>query len=55
MIASARAAHVARTAARLGVSVGDVRVDLAAVVARKDAMVEQVAHGRREAAAGGSA
>src|SRR5215471_2525536 len=41
MVASARAAHVARTAARLGVHVGDVRVDLAAVVARKDAVVAQ--------------
>jgi pyruvate/2-oxoglutarate dehydrogenase complex dihydrolipoamide dehydrogenase (E3) component len=41
MIASARAAHVARTAGRLGVHAGDVRVDLAAVVARKDAIVRQ--------------
>jgi len=41
MIASARAAHVARTAARLGVQTGEVRVDFAAVVARKDAMVRQ--------------
>jgi pyruvate/2-oxoglutarate dehydrogenase complex dihydrolipoamide dehydrogenase (E3) component len=40
MVASARAAHVARGAARLGVNVADVRVDLAAVVARKDRMVE---------------
>ena len=39
MIASARAAHVARTAARLGVRAGPVEVDLRAVVARKDAMV----------------
>ena len=39
MIASARAAHVARTAGRLGVRVGDVRVDFPAVVARKDAIV----------------
>jgi len=39
MVASARAAHVARTSARLGVHAGDVRVDLAAVVARKDAIV----------------
>lgn len=39
MIASARAAHVARTAARLGVHAGEVRVDLAAVVERKDAVV----------------
>ena len=39
MIASARAAHVARTAARLGVRVKQVEVDFAAVVARKDAIV----------------
>lgn len=39
MIASARAAHVARTARRLGVSVGDVQVDFRAVVARKDDVV----------------
>jgi pyruvate/2-oxoglutarate dehydrogenase complex dihydrolipoamide dehydrogenase (E3) component len=41
MIASARAAQVARTSARLGVHVGDVRVDLAAVVDRKDRVVQQ--------------
>jgi pyruvate/2-oxoglutarate dehydrogenase complex dihydrolipoamide dehydrogenase (E3) component len=41
MIASARAAHVARTAERLGIHVADVRVDFAAVVARKDAMVKR--------------
>jgi len=39
MIASARAAHVARNASRLGVSAGPVVVDLPAVVARKDAIV----------------
>lgn len=42
MIASARAAHVARNAERLGVQLGDdadVRVDFRAVVARKDAIV----------------
>ncbi|HEY1957189.1 MAG TPA: mercuric reductase [Polyangiaceae bacterium] len=39
MVASARAAHVARNAARLGVHTGDVKVDLAAVVDRKDAIV----------------
>lgn len=39
MIASARAAHVARTAGRLGVRVPDVTVDLAAVVRRKDDLV----------------
>ena len=41
MIASARAAHVARTAGRLGVRVGPVQVDLAAVVARKDDIVRR--------------
>ncbi|HEY4184408.1 MAG TPA: FAD-dependent oxidoreductase, partial [Polyangia bacterium] len=39
MIASARAAHVARTGARLGVHASEVDVDFAAVVARKDAIV----------------
>lgn len=39
MIASARAAHVARTASRLGVRVPDVAVDLAAVVRRKNEIV----------------
>jgi pyruvate/2-oxoglutarate dehydrogenase complex dihydrolipoamide dehydrogenase (E3) component len=41
MVASARAAHVARHAARLGVHAGDVRVDLEAVVRRKDDIVAQ--------------
>src|SRR5688572_15907251 len=41
MIASARAAHVARHALRLGVRAGEVTVDLAAVVDRKDAIVRQ--------------
>jgi pyruvate/2-oxoglutarate dehydrogenase complex dihydrolipoamide dehydrogenase (E3) component len=41
MVASARAAHVARNAARLGVRALDVRVDLAAVVDRKNRIVEQ--------------
>jgi pyruvate/2-oxoglutarate dehydrogenase complex dihydrolipoamide dehydrogenase (E3) component len=41
MIASARAAHVARTSARLGVHTGQVDVDLAAVVDRKDAVVRK--------------
>ncbi|HUG54591.1 MAG TPA: mercuric reductase [Vicinamibacteria bacterium] len=54
MMASARAAHVARTATRLGVHTGEVRVDLAAVVARKDAIVRQWREGvaRRLAGAG---
>lgn len=39
LVASARAAHVVRTAARLGVHTGDVTVDFGAVMARKDAVV----------------
>lgn len=39
MIASAMAAHSARTAGRLGVRTGPVEVDLAAIVERKDAIV----------------
>lgn len=55
MVASARAAHVARTSARLGVHANDVRVDLSEVVARKDAVVTRWREGvsRRLAAAGG--
>src|SRR3954468_16147517 len=41
MVASARAAHVARTAARLGVHAGEVRVDFPAIVDRKDRIVGQ--------------
>lgn len=41
MIASARAAHVARTAERLGVRTGDVSVDFGAVVARKTEIVRR--------------
>jgi len=41
MIASARAAHVARHARRLGVEVGDVRVDFGAVIDRKNAIVRR--------------
>jgi pyruvate/2-oxoglutarate dehydrogenase complex dihydrolipoamide dehydrogenase (E3) component len=49
LIASARAAHVSRTAAEYGVSVsGDVRVDMARVKARKDAVVRQSADGLRK-------
>jgi pyruvate/2-oxoglutarate dehydrogenase complex dihydrolipoamide dehydrogenase (E3) component len=40
-VASARAAHVARHAAELGVQVGSVSVDLAAVKARKDRIIGQ--------------
>jgi pyruvate/2-oxoglutarate dehydrogenase complex dihydrolipoamide dehydrogenase (E3) component len=40
MRASARVAHLARTAARHGVRTGEVSVDFAAVMARKDAMID---------------
>lgn len=40
MRASARVAHVARTSAPFGVHTGEVTVDFAAVVARKDAMID---------------
>lgn len=39
LVASARAAHVARTGGRLGVHAEAVRVDYPAVIARKDAIV----------------
>ena len=39
LVASARAAHVARTSGRLGVHAGEVAIDFAAVMARKDGMV----------------
>src|SRR5256885_15748664 len=48
MVASARAAHVARTAGRLGVHAGEVRVDFPAIVARKDAIVGQWRKGVEE-------
>jgi pyruvate/2-oxoglutarate dehydrogenase complex dihydrolipoamide dehydrogenase (E3) component len=41
MVASARAAHVARTAGRLGVYTGEVRVDFPAVIRRKNDIVKQ--------------
>ncbi|APA84426.1 FAD-containing oxidoreductase [Paraburkholderia sprentiae WSM5005] len=44
-VASARAAHVARHAADLGVQVGSVSVDLAAVKARKDQIIGQSRNG----------
>lgn len=47
MVASARAAHVAQTAGRLGVTTGNVEVDLAAVVDRKNSIVEQWRSGVR--------
>jgi pyruvate/2-oxoglutarate dehydrogenase complex dihydrolipoamide dehydrogenase (E3) component len=54
MVASARAAHVARTGARLGVNASNVSVDFAAIVARKDGVVKRWREGveRHLAAAG---
>jgi pyruvate/2-oxoglutarate dehydrogenase complex dihydrolipoamide dehydrogenase (E3) component len=52
MVASARAAHVARTAGRLGVQAGPVRVDLAAVVRRKDEIVRQWREGVQSSISG---
>jgi pyruvate/2-oxoglutarate dehydrogenase complex dihydrolipoamide dehydrogenase (E3) component len=46
MIASAQVAHYARHAARWGVRTGDVSVDLAKVVARKDQIVRQFRGGQ---------
>lgn len=45
MIASARAAHVARTAGRLGVRTGEVSTDLGAIVRRKDQLVREWCEG----------
>jgi pyruvate/2-oxoglutarate dehydrogenase complex dihydrolipoamide dehydrogenase (E3) component len=54
MIASARVAHVARTAGRLGVRTSEVVVDFAAVVERKNAMVLRWRQGvERRLATGG--
>ncbi len=54
LVASARAAHVARTAHRLGVRAQGVEVDFPAVIARKDAIVQSWRDGvaRRIANAG---
>ncbi len=41
LVASARTAHVARRAAEFGVSVGEVKVDMRRVKARKDEVVHQ--------------
>jgi pyruvate/2-oxoglutarate dehydrogenase complex dihydrolipoamide dehydrogenase (E3) component len=45
MVASAQAAHVARTAARFGVKAGPVEIDMAAVVDRKDRIVRRWRNG----------
>src|SRR5512142_568902 len=54
LVASARAAHVARSAGRLGVHVEGVRLDFGAVMARKNDIVRQWRSGldRRIRAAG---
>jgi len=52
LVASARAAHVARTAERLGVRVAKVEVDFAAVMARKDGMVKRWREGVEKHLAG---
>jgi pyruvate/2-oxoglutarate dehydrogenase complex dihydrolipoamide dehydrogenase (E3) component len=54
LVASARAAWVARNASRWGVSVGDVRVDMKAVRARKDEVVGQ-SRGNLDSWLGGTA
>src|ERR1700759_85167 len=41
LVASARVAHVARTATRFGVSTGEVSIDFAAVMAREHAIVKR--------------
>ncbi len=48
MIASARAAHVARHGGRLGIQAGEVSVDLGAIVDRKDDIVAQWRSGVRK-------
>ena len=52
MIASARAAHVARTAGRLGVHARAVEVDLAQIVDRKDSVVRSFRSGIEAGLAG---
>src|SRR5918994_6009481 len=43
--ASARVAHLARTAGRHGIHTGEVTVDFAAVIARKDALIDTWVNG----------
>lgn len=47
MVASARAAHVTRTGARLGVHASDVRIRLSEVVDRKNELVQQSREGQQ--------
>ncbi len=55
LVASARAAHQARTAARLGVHVGELRVDFREIMARKDAVVKRWREGVEHRLAGAGA
>lgn len=48
MVASAQVAHYARNAARWGVRASDVSVDLAAVIARKNAVVQSFRGGHQK-------
>ena len=54
MVASARAAYLARRGADYGVHVGPVTVDMGRVRERKRAIVQQLARGRREASGEGA-
>src|SRR5207248_4474862 len=45
MIASAQVAHYARNAGKWGIRTGEVSVDLARIVARKDNIVDQMRSG----------
>ena len=48
LIASARAIHQARRGEEFGFSAGDIRVDMARIMARKDAIVEHSRQGLNE-------
>jgi pyruvate/2-oxoglutarate dehydrogenase complex dihydrolipoamide dehydrogenase (E3) component len=48
MVACAQVAHYARSAGRWGVQTGDVKVDLRAIVARKNRIVEQFRSGHEK-------
>src|ERR1700691_5481902 len=48
MVASAQVAHYARNAARWGVNASGVSVDLGAVIARKDAVVQHFRGGNQK-------
>src|SRR5260370_2097202 len=48
MVASAQVAHYARNAEKWGVRTGELRVDLAKIVARKDRIVSQFRSGQEQ-------